>query len=215
MVLQVMVIYAMTRAEPGKFAGVFFYLLVLFLTGVADMSMFLELGNWPVWYRKYFFINDTLRHFAGMAAVLSLIYIATKEHHGGPAFRIKTFAATFSGIAGVFVFTRGETAALYMNEVGRNLSFAATVLTAILWFSLVRAGLGDNRLLMVSGGMGLNMAGNAIGESLLRVSRSAPSLVLLGNLIAVLSHLACLLVWWKAFRQPAGQAAARSAREPG
>ena len=50
---------------------------------------------------------------------------------------------------------------------------------------------------MVSGGMGIQMAGKAIGHSLRQLSRSA---MMPGDLVIVLSHLLCLYIWWQAFR---------------
>ena len=198
--LQVAVIYAMTRSELRRFIGIFFYLLVLFLTTVADMSIYLQYGGWPDWYRQYYFINNTIRHVSAFIAVLSLIFAATAGHPRRQAFRFKIVLATLAGVAAILFFSPGETFPRYVNQVGRNLSFATALLNVVLWLSLIRSGLADRRLLFVSGGLGLNMAGQAIGQSMLEMGRSS-WLGFFGNLIAIASHMVCLYIWWVAFRR--------------
>jgi hypothetical protein len=50
---------------------------------------------------------------------------------------------------------------------------------------------------MISGGLGIQAAGMAIGHSLRQISRHT---LVAGNIVVVLSHLFCLFVWWQAFR---------------
>lgn len=197
MILQVMVIYAMTRISFRRFGGIFFYLLVLFLTSLADMAAFFEIGRWPEWYRKYYYVNNVIRHFAGFVAVISLIDAATAEHPRRPALRLKLIAGTLAVIAFTFLVSQDPRLGLYMTKVARNLSFATIVLNLILWFSLIKVRERDRRLFLVSGGLGVNMAGEAIGQSMFYLSRS---LVFPANLLKVASHLFCLYIWWKAFR---------------
>lgn len=207
MLLQVLVIYAMTRTSFRRFGGIFFYLLVLFLTSIADMAVFFELADWPEWYRRYYYVNNVIRHFAGFVAVISLIYVATAEHPRRQAFRLKLLAGTVAVIAATFLATPGPMRGIYMTKVARNLSFATVVLNLVLWFSLIRVRERDRRLFLVSGGLGLNMAGEAIGQSMFYLSES---LVFPANLISIGSHLLCLVIWWHAFRR--GESPARVSR---
>lgn len=197
-VMQLLVIYALTRGPFRQFPGVTFYLLVLFLTSVADMAVFLDLGVWPDWYRDYYYINNTVRHFAGFAAVVSLIYVATADDPNRLAHRTKVVVGTVGVIAVCFLLARGSTPGVYMSEATRNLSFSTVVLNLILWFSLIKIRAKDARLFMVSGGLGLNMTGEAIGHSLIPLSALAQHI---GNLIGIGSHLLCLYIWWVAFRR--------------
>ncbi len=84
-----------------------------------------------------------------------------------------------------------------MTLLARNLGFFATVANLILWALLIRSRHPDRTLLLLSGGLGVEMAGKAIGHSLRTL---APALVGFGNLIIVLSYLFGLYVWWQAFR---------------
>lgn len=200
MLLQVLVIYAMTRTSLRRFGGIFFYLLVLFLTSVADMAVFLELGSWPQWYLRYYDINNMVRHLAVFIAVISLLYGATADHSRRAAFRTRLFAGTVLLVALSLLISPDPRLGIYMAKAARNLSFAAVLLNLVLWFSLIRVRERDRRLFLVSGGLGINMAGEAIGQSMFYLS---PQLVFPANLLNVVSHLACLYIWWRAFRLPA------------
>ncbi|MCP5118105.1 MAG: hypothetical protein GY953_45405 [bacterium] len=196
--LQLVVVYALTRGPYRQFPGVTAYLLVLFLTGVADLAVFFNVGSWPDWYREYYYLNNTLRHFAGFAALVSLIYMATAHAPNRVIHRLKVCLGTLGVVGGCFLLSSGTWPDAYMNEVSRNLSFSTVVLNLILWFSLIKYCNRDTRLFLVSGGLGLNMTGEAIGQSLVPVSKLAWHA---GNLIAIASHLLCLYIWWVAFRR--------------
>jgi hypothetical protein len=200
MLLQVLVIYAMTRTSLPRFGGIFFYLLVLFLTSVADMAVFLELASWPQWYLRYYDINNVVRHLAVFIAVISLLHAATADHPRRAAYRLRLLGGTALLVALSLLVSPDPRLGIYMTKVARNLSFAAVLLNLVLWFSLIRIRERDRRLFLVSGGLGINMAGEAIGQSMFYLSRH---LVFPANLLNVLSHLACLYIWWRAFRLPA------------
>lgn len=84
-----------------------------------------------------------------------------------------------------------------MTFISRNLGFCAAITNLILWALLIRSRHPDRTLLLLSGGLGVEMAGKAIGHSLRTL---APALVGFGNLVIVLSYLFGLYVWWQAFR---------------
>ncbi len=203
-ILQVMVIWAMSRGFVRRYFGVFFYLLVLFLTAVADFAAYLDPGQFGAWYQEVYYINNTVRQLSGFVAVLTLIFTATANHPQRVAVRVKILLGT--AIVVVLSFSPplagGETPNLYITNASRNLSFSNALLNVILWFSLVKARASERRLFLVSGGLGLNMAGEAIAQSLVGMSTGASAwLWYLGNFIAVPSHLLCLLIWWTAFRR--------------
>lgn len=196
---QVGVIYAFVGKPQREFRGVFFYVLILFLTSVADITAY----PWPAWYIEYYYLNNTLRHLAGFGALVSLVYAASTGSSGRSGVRVKIFLGTIGVIALSLLLAGGTWPDAYMNEAARNLSFATVVLTAILWLFLIRFRAQDRRLYLVAGGLGLNMAGEAIGQSLANLSQWSPLMLDAGSLIAITSHLLCLYIWWKALRQPA------------
>ncbi len=200
MALQAMVVFAMSRGPWRRYPGIFLYLIVLFLTAVADSAAYLDPEIWSAWYRPIYFYNNLARQVTGLAAVISLYFTATAKHPRRVALRTRIVAGTAAVIALSFFLASPTPSGvtLYLTRVCRNLSFANAVLNLVLWFALIRERSRDPRLFIVSGGLGLNMAGEAIGQSLLSMSRST---VVAGNLIAVSSHLLCLVIWWKTFRR--------------
>jgi len=54
---------------------------------------------------------------------------------------------------------------------------------------------------MVTGGLGLQFAGEAIGQSLRQLSRDHMTILFIGNLVAAGTHLLRLYVWNAAFRK--------------
>jgi uncharacterized membrane protein YsdA (DUF1294 family) len=90
-----------------------------------------------------------------------------------------------------------------MTQFSRNVGFLAVILNLVLWAALLKHRRPDQTLLMVSGGIGIQMAGKAIGHSL----RQWRPTVTTGDLVIVLSHLLCLYIWWQAFRKPSEEPA--------
>ena len=202
---QLLVIYALISSDPRRFGGLLFYLLVLFLTTVADLAVFLGVGAWPDWYREYYYLNNTLRHLSGFVALVSLVHLATVAAPDRVITRFKIVAGAVLVIAMSLLLASGQWPDQYMNTASRNLSFATVILNIVLWLALVKNRATDRRLFLVSGGLGLNMAGEAIGQSLLGIS---PAVETLGNLVGIGSHFLCLYVWWSAFRLRDGRTAA-------
>jgi hypothetical protein len=60
----------------------------------------------------------------------------------------------------------------------------------------------DNRVLMLSAGMGLQFTGEAMGGSLRQLSQRDHSLALArsGAVLMMISNLLLLFIWWRAFR---------------
>jgi len=94
---------------------------------------------------------------------------------------------------------------VWMTVLSRDLSFGSAVLDLLLWFLLIAQPKKDPLLLLLSGGLGIQFTGAAIGQSLRQLS---PHTEVAGNLILVLSDLVCLYVWWQTFRRRAAQPAA-------
>ena len=105
----------------------------------------------------------------------------------------------FAALSLYFTYNHGLD--LWMTQFSRNVGFLAVILNLILWAALLKHRRPDQTLLLVSGGMGIQMAGKAIGHSL----RQLRLTVTTGNLVIVLSHLLCLYIWWQAFRKPSEQ----------
>ena len=219
-ILQLLVIRALLKRQQYKrFPLLFLFLIVVFLTGIVDVSAYSEIGVWTAASRRYFWLNDAIRQSLMYALAISLVLRALRD---SPLAGLRSWL-----LAGTIVFcllsiilTSGPNLDTWMTTILRNLSFfCAVVLNLILWVALVRTKRPDRQLLMVSGGIGLQMAGEAIGQSLrvIAISGESRPLITVGNIVLVLSHLLCLYIWLQAFtreRVPIGLQGARDSGHP-
>jgi hypothetical protein len=85
------------------------------------------------------------------------------------------------------------------------------ILDLLLWSILVASKKKDRQLLMLSGGLGIQFTGDAIGQSLrqLAIAHRSSAMALAGGLLAIVAGLVCLYVWWRTFSRP--RAAAETA----
>ena len=90
----------------------------------------------------------------------------------------------------------------WMTPWTRDLNFCATVLDLGLWMLLIASRKANRRLLLVSGALGMQFTGEAIGEAIrdLSIPKMVHALSLTGSVVAMVADLACLYIWWQAFR---------------
>jgi len=75
-------------------------------------------------------------------------------------------------------------------------------MTLLLWTLLLSSPKKDNQLLMVTGGLGLQFTGEAIGQSLRQLSHGNHFILFVGNILMSVAHLLRLYVWMVAFSRP-------------
>lgn len=203
LVLQVLLIAAMLRGVYRRYGALFLYALVLLVTTALEAAAFF----WPRYAAvasTEYWLFDSIRQVLLYVVVISLILRATDQSAKRASIGrwLITGSTIFAALSLYFTYSRGLN--LWMTQFSRNLGFLAVILNLVLWAALLKQRRPDQTLLMVSGGMGIQMAGKAIGHSLRQLS---PGAVTAGNLVIVLSHLLCLYIWWQAFRQPSKQPA--------
>ena len=93
--------------------------------------------------------------------------------------------------------------------VTRDLNFGAAILDVALWLLLIATRHPDRRLLLVSGALGMQFTGEAIGESIRHLSLPTrnETVSLIGSVVVMLADLACLYEWWRTFRRGPGDGA--------
>ncbi len=197
--LQVLVIGSLRRGGYKDYPFVFIYSLVLIMTTVVDGAAHADAGirDWT----QGFYRNEALRQLLLFTVVMSLMdrAIAGRPYRG----RIRFFFTLFA-TAAVLVSVSihwGSQPSLWATQVGRDLSFASVVLTLLLWVTLLSSQRKDTQLLMVTGGLGLQFTGEAIGQSIRQISHHNRTLLFIGNGLMIASHLIRLYVWREAFRR--------------
>jgi hypothetical protein len=210
--LQVLLLNSLRRGVYKAYGFVFAYSIVLFFTTLADGAVNLKVVALSrTAADTLFYQNDAVRQFLLFAVVISLIDRAMKDNPMRLRVRFLLIAA---GIGVTLLSLQIHSSdvlegrsdrsrfVLLMTSVTRDLSFGSVGLTLLLWLLLIAARKKDHQLLMVTGGLGLQFAGEAIGQSLRQLSREHYSLYVIGNLVAGITHLLRLYVWYSAFRKP-------------
>jgi hypothetical protein len=206
MALQVLVISAMLRGWWRKFKVLFVYCVVLFLSTGMEAAAFYD----PEIYTRtsrYYWSIDAVRQVLIFLIVISLVYMALGPGAKRAAVRRLLGLGVLGFAALSMYFTWNQVLGQWMTDLSRNLGFLAVLLNLVLWAVLIQARPRQRTLLMISGGMGIQMAGKAIGHSMRQLSGH---LVLGGNLVIVCSHLVCLYAWWQAFRRLVPETTAES-----
>jgi hypothetical protein len=199
--LQVLVIDSLRRGAYKGYPFVFVYSLVLIMTTVADGALFADAAHFKIWAHS-FYRNEAIRQFLLFTVVMSLMDRATRDRPYRARLRVLLILFAFTAVL-VSVHIHGPARnSMWATQLGRDLSFGSVVLTLLLWVTLISSRWKDTQLLMVTGGLGLQFTGEAIGHSMRQLS--APHhftlLTLAGNLVLAVSHLMRLYVWWQAFR---------------
>jgi hypothetical protein len=200
LLLYVAIIHRLFRAHLRTFFVLFAYLLVLLLTWVIDTTLYYGQGaiGFSDDARRLYYINDLTRQAMVYVLVISLILRAVE---GSTRFRWvgRWLVLGAAVLAGLFFWFHHdpEKIAAWMTNVIRNLSLVAMLMNLLLWILLVQRRTSDRTLLMVTSGLGLQMAGEAMGQSLRLIN---PATVQFGNIVLICAHIACLFVWYTAFK---------------
>jgi len=206
--LELMIIARLLRGGYRKFPLVFVYSILNFLATVV------EFPSMVAFYRgvatagrtsaDYWWNNEAIFQVMNYLVVMSLIYQATAELPSRRILRVSLFAGAIL-FAGVTFFVHYNPAilltGLWMTPWMRDLNFCSAVLDLTLWALLIGQREKDERVLLLSGGMGIQFTGEAIGESLRQLAQKDRSIALslTGGIIMMLSNLAFLFIWWRAF----------------
>jgi len=201
--LQVYVIALLKRGAYKDYPFALAYSVVLLLTSVADaLALAGVLSLSKAGLRFFYYRNDAARQFLLFTVVVSLIERAMQASPYRKRVRV-----TLAGLAVLSVFisltvhSGAPRFVLWMTEVSRDLSFGSVALTLLLWSLLISSPRKDHQLLLVTGGLGLQFTGEAIGQSLRQLSHHHHAILLLGNMLMSVAHLLRLYVWMEAFRR--------------
>ena len=200
--LQLALIWRMQRGMWYRcYPLLFLYVVLAFLADVTMWATTLGISGFSASrkaYALYYWSGESVQQFLIFLIMLSFIRRAMEGVAG--ASRWNWILASFSavGVLGTLLSApQGRSAAFYMTFLSRNLSFCTALLNLALWSAVLRARKKSFQLLLVSGGIGFQTAGKAIGHSLRSLSSST---TIAGNLLVVLGHILCLVIWAYAFR---------------
>jgi hypothetical protein len=194
--LNVLVIRALLRGGYRQYRLVFSYALALLLTTVIEIAA--KTSPRSMHWNVYYWIDDAVLNVLVFCVVIAFIDDAARQTARRAIQRRWLIAgAAVISITSFVVHSGSRTLNHRMTLVSRDLNACAVVLDLILWSLLVTSRQPDRRLLLLSGGLGIQLTGAIIGEELSGNFRSA---VFLGALLEVITYLAGLYVWWRALR---------------
>ncbi|HET8549077.1 MAG TPA: hypothetical protein VFL57_13765 [Bryobacteraceae bacterium] len=198
--LQFVVLSSLLGGRVREFLALFLYTISLFVTTVLDIIFRLDEGRMSRTWSQVFWTGDFIRLAGLYAIVISLIVYAVPSSQQRVSVRRLLIVLAVLFWAGCFWLQHHDNPDLWMTYASRNLSFCLALVNLGLWLVLIAVRAGQERqrnqiLLMISGGLGVQMTCDAIAQSLRHLS---PHTVLVGNILGVLGHFACLYIWWQA-----------------
>ena len=203
--LELLIIRTLLRGSYRRYPFLFLYCIALFLTTVIEISVnqaYFSGIRFAYSRATYYWIDETVRQILIFAVVISLIYLATAKLKSRTLLRISLIAGAIllAGILFLIHYNRHAAAGdkwTWMTLWVRDLDFSAAILDLMLWALLLGSPKREPQLLMLSGGLGIQFTGEAIGQSMRYLIRWPLSP---GDIIDLLTNLAGLWVWWQALR---------------
>jgi multisubunit Na+/H+ antiporter MnhB subunit len=213
--LELLIIAALVRGPYRRFPLLLLYNIALFLTTSIEISVtqaYFRGIRFAYSPSTYYWVDEGIRQVLLFAVVISLAYLATEKLRSRTAVR----AALIVGGA-VFVvasfsfhlrFTTGRGRWPWMTQWVRDIDFAAAIVDFAVWALLIGFRQKNTQVLLLTGGLGIQFAGNAIGESLRALF---PGFRILGSVVEVSASLVAMWIWWQALRGARVPKAARVA----
>ena len=131
--------------------------------------------------------------------VISLVYSATKHLRPRRTLLTGIICGTVlvAAISFWIHYDPNPPISRYMTRWTRDLNFCAVILDLGLWALLIGSRQKNSKLLLITGALGIQFTGGAIGQALRDMS---PAIVTAASDFTVIANLARLYLWWQAFR---------------
>lgn len=207
--LAILVISAVLKRGVRHYPLIFAYLVVTLLITVAQMPTALAYHRaghiQGDWFRVLYAISEGTTYVLMFGVVISLVYRATAVLSARHLLRMVLFVGgpLFAGISFLVHYDSHLMIGMWMTPWIRDLNFCAAVLDLFLWALLLGAREKDHCLLLLSGGMGILFAGDAVGDAVRSIAiryRSYP-IFASAAVITLLAEAGFLYIWWQALRK--------------
>lgn len=196
--LNFLVVSALLRGIYREYRLVFAYSVALLLTTVVEIAA----GTAPHAVPRevqdlYYWINEMVVQVLVFCVVIGFIDRAAENAKQRPLKRHWLITGAALILVASYLVHSGPGLNRHMTLVTRDLNISAVILDLILWSLLVASRQPDHRLLLLSGGLGVQLTGAIIGQSVRQLS---PRTFLLGTLLEVSTGFLGLYIWWRALR---------------
>ena len=206
--LELLIIAALLRGGYRRFPFIFVYTIIDFLTTVAELPSAVGYVRGMPWaavpLASVYWLDEAILQVLVYAVVMSLIYQATGRLRSRRIVRASLIAGAilFAGISFLIHRNPALNTGSFMTPWTRDLNLCSSVLDLALWALLIAARGMDRQLLLLSGGLGIQFTGEAIGTSIrqLALSTRSHAMSLTGGVLMLLANLVFLYIWWQALR---------------
>jgi hypothetical protein len=218
--LELLIIAALLRGPYRRFPLLLLYSIALFLTTVIEISVnraYFEGIRFGISRATYYWVDEGIREGLLFSVVLSFAYRATEKLQSRTLVRTALIAGgTIFAVASFFIHHQNHLAQgvghwRWMTLWVRDVAFASAIGDLAVWTLLIASRSRDAQLLLLTGGLGIQFTGIAIGESLRFL---LPHFWLSGSVVEVAASLAAMWIWWRALRSAPVPKPARVALSP-
>jgi hypothetical protein len=207
--LQILLITRLLRGDWRRYPLLFVLVVVEVRMGVADaprvLAVYQQVPDALRLRTGTYVVIDLVDQVLLFAVVLSLINRAAAYLQSRHLIRAACVLGALLFGAVTYLIHHDPNSPLVMAWVTpwtRDLNVCTTILDLALWFLLLGRREKDRRLFLLSGGLGIEFSGSAIGDSLL--SMAGPKkiywLALSGGIILLAANLVRIYIWARAFR---------------
>jgi hypothetical protein len=207
--LNVLIIAGLLRGDYRRYPLILAYVVVEFLATAAEVPAY-----WAVYSHRVvesedlrnfvYWLDEAIAQVLIYAVVISLIYSASRRLAARRLVRwcVTTGAVAFAAGSFAIEYVHGGKVGLWMAPWTRDLVVCAAVLDLALWGLLIASRERDERLLLLSGALGIQFTGQAIGWSIIQVAiaRRSHQLFQVGSPLVVIADLVRSFIWWRVFR---------------
>ena len=218
--LQLMVIVALLRGGWRRFPIILAYSVASCLATIFEMPFYIfphlsKAGG--LTRAKIYWLDESALIALTFLMVLSLIWQATTGLRSRRLVRgcLVAGALAFVGVSFAVRYNpHANATGQWMTGLARDLDFGAAILDLALWTLLLASPSRERLLLVLSGALGVQFTGEAIGGSIRDLAISLfgnrPSgLLFFGNIVMMTANLVCPYLWWRALREPGRRTAER------
>jgi len=213
--LELLIIAALVRGPYKRFPALFAYATVTFLTTIIEIPAniaYYRGERQPLRSRAfYYWLNERVLLVLLFLVVVTLIWHATAHMRSRKLVRLTLVVGPVLFAAISFLIHYNPNAAgpgEWMTPWTRDLNFGSAILDLGLWMLLVASREKDRVLLMLSGALGIQFTGEAIGGSTRNLAvaiygrtQQARPLLMTGNVMIMAADLVCMYIWWQALRE--------------
>ena len=206
--LEAVLITRLLGGEWRRFPLVFAYAVTDFLLAVAQFPTiwaitFHATPSALSWSARVYQWGELLMEFFTFVLVINLIFSASAHLQSRRVMRFVCVvgAMLFVGISFRAHYDPRLTVGRWMAPWTRDLNFGASILDIALWTLLLAQRRGDSRLLLLSGALGVQFTGAAMGHAMRSMAthyHAWPAIA--GGKVVVITETLRVYMWARAFR---------------